>query len=170
MWLGAVSLVVTTAAVRDAGTDDLITARLFRDDVALRDLRLDFPTEDDHEPGDIRTYAFGGPGKWPRVHDRTPPLPPGIGQSPMPYPGYGFEFSSGLAGHLRLQLRTGGSDMWLKDNVDLNVKEVRQRATSFDTLDWMLDPDWRYLASWPRDVAFSRDPRQGSATWMLVLT
>src|SRR5206468_4107847 len=102
--------------------------------------------------------------------DKTPALPPGIGQSPMPYPGYGFEFSDGLNGHLTLRLRIRGDDMWIKDDVNLYVRYIRERATSFDTLAWVEDPDWTYIASWTQDVPMSTDSSEGSATWNSRLT
>jgi hypothetical protein len=170
MWIGAIRLVVETKDSLDAGTDSLVQAIVRRDGTELRTLNLDYPTEDDLERGAIRNYDYIGPSRLPRRNDQTPELPPGIGQSPMPYPGYGFEFSNGLNGHLILRLRIRGDDMWIKDDVDLYVRFIRQRATSFDTLAWMEDPDWTYIASWNRDVPMSTDSSEGSTTWDLRLT
>ena len=170
MWIGAIRLVVSTSRAPAAGTDSLVQASVLRDGGALRILNLDYPTEDDLEPGAIRNYDYSGPTKLPRRNDRTAELPSGIGQSPMPYPGYGFEFSSGMHGHLRIRLRIGGDDMWIKDNVDLYVREIRRRATSFDTVAWQEDPDWTYVASWGQDVAMSTDASEGTATWTLNLS
>lgn len=170
MWIGAIRLVVETKDSLDAGTDSLVQATVLRDGTELRVLNLDYPTEDDLERGAIRNYDYIGPTKLPRRNDKTPELPPGIGQSPMPYPGYGFEFSNGLNGHLILRLRIRGDDMWIKDNVDLYVRVIRRKATSFDTLAWVEDPDWTYIASWTRDVAMSTDSSEGSTTWNLKLT
>ena len=169
MWIGSIRLIVQTENVPNAGTDSLVQATVLRNDNALRVLNLDYPTEDDLERGAIRNYDYIGPTKLPRRNDQTPELPPGIGQSPMPYPGYGFEFSSGLHGHLKLRLRINGSDMWIKDNVDLYVRLIRQRATSFDTLAWQEDTDWTYIASWTQDVAMSTDSGEGTTTWTLNL-
>lgn len=170
MWIGAIRLVVETKDSLNAGTDSLVQATVLRDGAELRVLNLDYPTEDDLERGAIRNYDYIGPTKLPRRNDKTPELPPGIGQSPMPYPGYGFEFSNGLNGHLILRLRIRGDDMWIKDNVDLYVRFIRQKATSFDTLAWVEDPDWTYIASWTRDVPMSTDSSEGSTTWNLRLT
>lgn len=170
MWIGAIRLVVETKDSLDAGTDSLVQATVLRDGAELRVLSLDYPTEDDLERGAIRNYDYIGPTKLPRRNDKTPELPPGIGQSPMPYPGYGFEFSNGLNGHLILRLRIRGDDMWIKDNVDLYVRFIRNKATSFDTLAWVDDPDWTYVASWTRDVPMSTDSSEGSTTWNLRLT
>jgi hypothetical protein len=170
MWIGAIRLIVETKDSLDAGTDSLVQATVLRDNHELRVLNLDYPTEDDLERGAIRNYDYGGPTKLPRRNDQTPELPPGIGQIPMPYPGYGFEFSHGLGGHLRLRLDIRGDDMWIKDDVDLYVKVIRNRATSFDTLAWIEDSDWTYIASWTRDVAMSTDGREGTSTWNLVLS
>lgn len=170
MWIGAIRLVVETKDTLNAGTDSLVQTTVLRDSAALRVLNLDYPTEDDLERGAIRNYDYIGPTKLPRRNDKTPELPPGIGQSPMPYPGYGFEFSNGLNGHLTLRLRIRGDDMWIKDSVDLYVRFIRQKATSFDTLAWVEDPDWTYIASWTRDVPMSTDSSEGSTTWNLRLT
>jgi hypothetical protein len=169
MWIGAIRLVVQTKNAPNAGTDSLVQAVVLRDNNALRTLNLDYPTENDLERGAIRAYDYSGPTRLPRRNDRTPELPPGIGQNPMPYPGYGFEFSNGLHGHLRLQLRINGDDMWIKDDVDLYVRFIRQRATSFDTLAWQEDSDWTYMASWTQDVALSTDSSEGVTTWTLNL-
>jgi hypothetical protein len=169
MWIGAIRLTVSTKDVSNAGTDSLVRAAILRDGTELRLLRLDYPAEDDLERGAIRNYDYIGPTKLPRRNDATPELPPGIGRSPMPYPGYGFEFSNGMNGHLRIRLRIHGDDMWIKDNVDLYVRVIRLRATSFDTLAWQEDPDWTYIASWTQDVAMSTDSDEGVTTWNLNL-
>lgn len=169
MWIGSIRLIVQTKNAPHAGTDSLVQATVLRDGTALRVLNLDYSTEDDLERGAIRMYDYVGPTKLPRRNDKTPELPPGIGQSPMPYPGYGFEFSNGLNGHLKIRLRIHGDDMWIKDNVDLYVRSIRRRATSFDTIDWQEDPDWTYVSSWSQDVAMSTDSSEGTTTWTLNL-
>jgi hypothetical protein len=169
MWIGAIRLVVETKDALDAGTDSLVQAGVLRDGSSLRVLNLDYPTEDDLERGAIRNYDYIGPTRLPRRNDKTPELPPGVGQIPMPYPGYGFEFSNGLHGHLTLQLRIRGDDMWIKDDVDLYVRSIREVATSFDTLAWVEDTHWTYIASWTRDVAMSIDSDEGVTTWNLRL-
>lgn len=153
-----------------AGTDSLVQATILRDDTELRVLNLDYPTEDDLERGAIRNYDYIGSTKLPRRNDKTPELPPSVGQIPMPYPGYGFEFSSGLNRHLTIRLRIRGGDMWIKDNIDLYVRFIRERATSFDTLAWQEDSDWTYIASWMQDVSMSTDSDEGFTTWTLILS
>jgi hypothetical protein len=170
MWIGSIRLVVITKDAPAAGTDSLVQASVQRDGNQLGLLNLDYPTEDDLERGAIRNYDYMGPTKLARRNDRTPELPPGIGQSPMPYPGYGYEFSSGLNGHLVIGLRIRNDDMWIKDNVDLYIREIRNRATSFDTLAWIEDDHWTYIASWTQDVAMSTDSSEGPAAWNLRLT
>jgi hypothetical protein len=170
MWVGAIRLNVHTKDARNAGTDSLVQATVIRDGNELRVLNLDYLAENDLERGAIRNYDYIGPLKLPRRNDKTPSLPDGIGQIPMPYPGYGFEFSNGLNGHLTIRLRIRGDDMWIKDNVDLYVRFIRQRATSFDTLAWIDDLDWTYIASWTQDVAMSTDSSEGATTWNLKLT
>jgi hypothetical protein len=147
-----------------------VQATILRDGNALLVLNLDYPAENDLERGALRNYDYGGPTQFARRNDKTPPLPDGIGQSPMPYPGYGLEFSDGLRHHLTIRLEIRNDDMWIKDNVDLYVRFIRQRNTSFDTLDWQEDPDWSYISSWGQDVAMSTDSSEGRTTWNLNLT
>lgn len=170
MWIGAIRLNVHTKDAPYAGTDSLVQALVIRDGVNLRTLNLDYPTENDLERGAIRNYDYIGSTKLPRKNDKTPSLPPGIGQSPMPYPGYGFEFSNGMNGHLVIQLKINGSDMWIKDNVDLYVQKIRLVATSFDTLAWQRDSFWTYIASWSQDAAMSKDSSEGFTKWNLKLS
>jgi hypothetical protein len=170
MWIGAIRLTVQTKDQKYAGTDSLLQAKVIRNNNTLRVLNLDYPNLDDHERGAIRNYSYSGPTKLPRRNDKTPELPPGIGQIPMPYPGYGFEFSDGLSNHLKIQLQINGDDMWIKDRVDLYVKYIRQVATSFDTLAWRRDPFWTYIASWTQDVKMSTDSGEGVTRWNLILT
>jgi hypothetical protein len=169
MWIGSIRLIVETKDASNAGTDSLVQATVLRDGANLRVLNLDYPTEDDLERGAIRNYDYIGPTKLPRRNDQTPELPSGIGQIPMPYPGYGFEFSKGLSGHLKIQLRIRGDDMWIKDEIDLYVRFIRERATSFDTIAWQEDADWTYVASWTQDVRMSTDSSEGVTTWTLAL-
>lgn len=169
MWIGGIRLNVRTKDQPDAGTDGLLQAVILRDNREIVALNLDYPSEDDHERGASRNYDYTGPTKLQRRNDETPPLPPGIGRDPMPYPGYGIEFSSGMRSHLKIELRTDGEDMWIKDSVDLYVRQIRQVATSLDTLDWIEDSYWTYVASWPRDVSLSRDGSEGVSTWKLTL-
>lgn len=169
MWIGAIRLTVQTKDIKYAGTDSLIQASILRDGIELRVLNLDYPSEDDHERGDIRSYSYTGPTKLPRRNDSTPELPSGVGRVPMPYPGYGFEYSNGMNGHLSIRLRIRSDDMWIKDNVDLYVKFIRRVASSFDTLVWKRDAIWTYIASWTQDVKLSTDSSEGFKVWNLVL-
>ena len=169
MWIGAIRLLVQTKDAPYAGTDSLVQASILRDGTSISLLNLDYPAENDLERGALRNYDYIGPTKLPRKNDKTPELPSGVGQIPMPYPGYGLEFSSGLPGHLKIRLRIRGSDMWIKDRVDLYVRYIRQRATSFDTLAWLEDSDWTYVASWGQDVNMSTDFTEGFVTWTMKL-
>lgn len=169
MWIGGIRLNVRTTDQQDAGTDDLLQAIILRDGREIVALNLDYPAEDDHERGASRNYDYTGPTKLQRRNDGTPPLPSGIGQDPMPYPGYGIEFSSGMRSHMKIELRIQGEDMWIKDSVDLYVRQIRQVATSFDTLAWIEDLYWTYVASWTQDVSLSRDGREGVSAWRLDL-
>lgn len=166
MWIGSIRLGVRTKDAPNAGTDDLVLARVLRDGNQVVALRLDYSDEDDLERGASRNYFYP---TLPRHNDATPELPPGIGQNPMPYPSEGLEFSHGLHGHLKIVLTTSGTDMWIKDNVDLYIKEIRNVATSFDTLAWVKDAAWTYIATWSQDVAMSWDPTEGIPIWVLNL-
>jgi hypothetical protein len=169
MWIGGIRLVVKTQDSVDAGTDNRVLASIVRNGSEVQLLALDYVSENDLERGAVRAYDYVGPTKLPRSNDRTPALPPGIGQSPMPYPGYGIEFSDGVSGHLSLRLWIQGDDMWIKDNVDLYVKQIRRVASGIDSLDWVRDPAWSYIASWSQDVALSTDPDEGVTVWNLKL-
>ena len=74
-----------------------------------------------------------------------------------------------MSGHLNIRLRIRGRDMWIKDQVDLHVIFIRQKATSFDTLAWIEDTYWTYIAPWTQDVAMSKDSEEGVTTWTLLL-
>lgn len=166
MWIGSIRLAVATKDAPYAGTDSLVQAEVRRDGNLLNTLNLDYPNEDDLERGAHRAYDYYG---LPRHNDQTPELPPGIGQSPMPYPDHGYQFSHGMHGHLDLRLHIRNDDMWIKDNVDLYVRQIREVATSFDTLDWVEDTNWTYIGTWSRDVAMSTDSSEGVEYWNLVL-
>lgn len=68
-----------------------------------------------------------------------------------------------------LDVQIRGDDMWIKDSIDLYVRFIRQRATSFDTLAWQEDADWTYITSWNQDVALSTDSSEGRTIWNLYL-
>lgn len=167
MWIGAIRLVVTTKDEPFAGTDSTVQALVMRDGEVLRTLNLDHLGENDLERGATRNYDYRN---LPRRNDRTPSLPDNIVQIPMPYPDHGFEFSDGLEGHLVIRLRTRGSDMWIKDKVDLFVVFIQRQATSFDTEEWQEDPRWTFVGSWSRDVAMSTDPDEGITTLDMTLS
>jgi hypothetical protein len=166
MWMGAIRLDVLTENAPYAGTDNLVTAAIVRNGNSLLKLKLDYPTEDDLERGAERNYDYYN---LPWINDKTPPLPPNVAQNPMPYPAHGVEFSNGLHGHLVLGLHIWGDDMWIKDNVDLYMREVKQVATSFDTLGWKEDSQWKYVATWSKDTAMSGDSSEGVTNLNLVL-
>jgi hypothetical protein len=169
MWIGAIRLRVRTKDAQNAGTDDLVQAAVLRDGNQLRLLNLDYPAENDLERGAVRNYDYIGPTKLPRRNDQTPELEPGVGQNPMPYPGYGLEFSNGLNGHLKIRLLTNGENMWIKDNVELHIRQIRLKATSFDTVAWQEDAEWSLIANWGQDVAMSQDSGEGASAWTLNL-
>lgn len=163
MWIGSIRLVVQTKDQLYAGTDSLVIFSVLRNGATLGSFRLDYPDENDLERGAIRNYDYLGPTKLPRRNDKTPSLPPGIGRIPSPYPGWGFEFSDGLPNHLALSLRIQGDDMWIKDNIDLYIKEIRQSSG------WKENPNWTYIATWSKDLAMSTDSSEGYTTLLLTL-
>jgi hypothetical protein len=164
MWIGAIRVGVWTKDSADAGTDSLVRAEVLRDLQLIGKLRLDYPTEDDLERGAFRDYFYYNLA-WD--NDQTPPLPPDVGQDPMPYPDFGYEFSNGLAGHLKVRLHIYGDDMWVKDHVDFSIKEIREVSTSFDTIAWQQDASWKIVANFGQDVALSTDSDEGYTAWTL---
>jgi hypothetical protein len=147
----------------------LVTATIVRDGVEIKNLKLDYSNEDDLERGALRDYNYMGATKLQWDNDQTPALPSGIGQTPMPYPSYGIEFSNGLAGHLKIRLKIHNDDMWIKDNIDLYIREIRQKASGIDTLYWEEDSNWTYIGTWSKDYAMSTDSDEGVQTLNLNL-
>lgn len=169
LWIGAIRLVVATENQRNAGTDSVVQAVVMRDETPLVTLNLDYSTENDLERGAVRSYDYVGPTKLPRKNNKTLELAPGIGQTPMPYPGFGLEYTWGLPNHLQILLRIRGDDMWIKDTVSLYVRQLRLRATTFDTVEWILDDNWSFVTDWTQDARLSIDQSEGSARWKLIL-
>ncbi|HEX3250127.1 MAG TPA: hypothetical protein VHS05_11915 [Pyrinomonadaceae bacterium] len=161
MWIAAIRLKVLTKDARYAGTDDLVQAIFSRDDHVVTTFNLDKPGVDDHEPGDERRYVFSGASNLPRDTDQTVELQPGVREDPMPYPPFGFEFSNGLDDHLVIRLQVVGNDMWVKDRVDFDIKQIRLVNTASNTRDWGVDPSWSHVKTWNPDVRLSLDPREG---------
>jgi hypothetical protein len=166
MWVGAISLFVQTGTSVHAGTDSDVTASVVRDDFAVADLALGVPHFDDLERGSGRFYNFESLA---RKNDRTPELPPSQSQSPMPFPESGIEFSDGLEGHLKLVLSIGGRDLWVKDRIDLFIKQSRFGGLGgpANIQDWVVDDEFTFVASWGMNVAMSRDPAEGHETWTM---
>lgn len=170
MWIGAIRFRVRTKDAPNAGTDNLVRARVYRNGLQLG--RYDFDSSaDDLERGSVRNYDYSGPVALPRRFDQTEELPPGVGQHPMPYPSYGFEFSNGLPNHLLISLRIHGDDMWFKDSVEVFIRELRLVPVpgSFDTLEWKVDPDWTRVHNWNADVQMSDESGEGANPVILTL-
>jgi hypothetical protein len=168
MWIGSIRFRVKTKDAPHAGTDSLVTAKLKRDGHDIEEFALDYPLENDLERGAVRNYDYIGPTRLPRNNDKTPELPPGIGETPMPYPSYGVEFSHGIQGHFTLRLEIHDDDAWTRDRVELFVREIRLKPTSIDTLEWVEDTDWTSVAVWNRDVTMSTDSSEGLSIWDLT--
>ncbi len=165
MWISKIGFEVWTEDAVYAGTDHLVTIEVMRDNRVLWAGKFDYSTEDDLEAGAQRWYGYVVPGLY---LDETPPLPEGIGRIPAPYPSQGMEYSNGLHDHMRCRLHIHGDDMWTKDRVDIWVKEIKQVATSFDTLDWV-EQDWTHLGAWTQDTNLSWDGGEGFTTWTLLV-
>jgi hypothetical protein len=168
MWIGSLRLRVRTLDRKHAGTDNLITATLRRDDEEIETLALDYPTENDLERGAVRNYDYFGPSKLPRNNDETPEFPGNVGQNPPPFPSYGIEFSHGIQHHFAMRLEIHGDDMWIGDKVELFVREIRLKSTSFDTFEWQEDTNWTPIAVWDKNIRMSTDSDEGLTLWDLV--
>jgi hypothetical protein len=163
-WIANIGFRVRTKDAPHAGTDDTVWVELLRDNQLLAKGKLDFENFDDLERGDERFYGYTIPDLY---RDKTPALPDGIGQIPMPYPNAGIEFSRGMQGHFKCRLRIDGDDMWIKDQVDIYVKETRLGGGGGDPRYWGIVDDWFKLGSWTQDVAMSTDDDEGEKTWVL---
>ena len=166
MWVGSIRVGVWTADQPDAGTDSLVQVEVLRDSAWISTLNLDYAAEDDLERGAFRDYFYSN---LPRRNDQTPPLPDGVGQNPMPYPDFGFEFSHGLFGHLRLRLHIRNDDMWVKDKVELSIRQVRQVGDQFRHPRLAAGHVVVVVGVWGQDVAMSTDGSEGLETWTLLL-
>lgn len=162
VWVSAIGFRVGTEDAAFAGTDSLITVEIIRDGDHLFTGRLDFGHLDDHERGDSRFYGFTVPELY---LDETSRLPEGIGRIPMPYPNTGIEFSNGIHPHLKCRLRIHADDMWIKDVVEIYIKEAQLDGAS---LAWAEAPIWTRLGAWTQDVPMSRDSSEGETTWTLL--
>ena len=60
-------------------------------------------------------------------------------------------------------------DMWIKDSVDLYIREIRQKAEGIDTLYWQEDSKWTFIGNWGQDFAMSSDSDEGIQTLNLAL-
>lgn len=166
MWIAAIRFIVHTKDAPFAGTDSRVVARVLRDGHEIGFLPLDHLGENDLERGATRNYDFRN---LHRRNDETPELPDGIGQSPMPYPDHGYEFSHGMPGHLTVKLEIESRDMWIKDSVEFFVVGISRQQTSFDTEEWIEDPHWTHVHTWNQDVAMSTDSSEGRTTWKMHL-
>jgi hypothetical protein len=158
MWIGAIRLRVRTMDAAGAGTDHLVTATIVREGVDVVRLALDYQDEDDLQRGAVRNYDYS---KLHWDNDETPRLPDGVMSTPMPYPSWGIEFSHGLHGHLKIRLEIHGDDRWDKDDVRLHIREIREVATSFDTVEWREDSGWTHIGTWNNNIAMSSDSDEG---------
>lgn len=163
-WIANIGFRVRTKDAPFAGTDDIVWVELLRDNQLVAKGKLDFADFDDLERDDERFYGYTIPG----LHrDETPLLPEGLGRIPMPYPDAGMEFSRGMQGHFKCRLRIEGEDMWIKDQVDIYVKETRLGGGGADYRYWGVEDEWFKLGSWVEDVALSTDDREGEEVWVL---
>jgi hypothetical protein len=149
MWIGALCLRVTTKAQPHSGTDYVVTAEMLRDGEVVQRFKLDYGAMDDMEPGATMDYCFAGAEGLPRKHDRTPRFK--RGHREVEAPGHGIEFSKGLNGHLAFRFKVQGPDVWLKDVIQLFIRELHP-VRSESGVQWVEDKAWNHVATWGRDV------------------
>jgi hypothetical protein len=164
MWIGSIRLRIRTEDVPHAGTDSEVRVTIMRDGQDVQTVSLDLPGEDNLERGTTRDYVYT---RLERSNDQTPELPDGLATSPSPYPSYGVEFSDGVFRHLGLRFRIRGSDMWIKDNVDIAVREIEKVPEGFDSWVWRESSAWIHVGTRSADVRMSTDSDEGVRTMVL---
>jgi hypothetical protein len=152
LWVGSIRLRVSTRNQAGAGTDRLVTCTIVRDDEAIVALKLDHPNIDDMEPGKTNYYDFIGPEK---IALRPDTLKRQRRDRIESKPTYGIEFAKGVKGHLSLQFKVHGEDVWVKDAVDLFIREIKPLEDSKGQIHWVEDKVWTHVASWGRDIPLS---------------
>lgn len=152
-WISEIMFRVQTADAPNAGTNHPLTVDIYRDGEYLFTGELNFGHINDHERGDSRYYNFI--------------LPEGYlfpDESEYTRPTAGIEFSDGIAGNLTCRLQIHGDDKWIKDQVDIYVKEVRPRGP----IGWVDDDSHRLLGNWTQDVTLSTYSDEGYEAWDLL--
>lgn len=169
MWIGAIRFSIRTGDLPSTGTHSLVQVRVLRDEDVLTIFPLDAPPEIGLPHESIMTFELVGPDWLPRHNDETPNYPPGYAANPMPYPSYGFEFSHGLPGHMRLQLWIDGDDAFQWMWVDLAVKVIREVDTQFGFKIWKRHPFWQEVQLWEPEsyVTMSSNPNKGYPVYEL---
>jgi len=169
MWIGAIRFSIGIGDLPSSGTHSLVQVRVLRDADVLTTFPLDAPPEIGLQRGYYMTFDLVGPDWLSRHNDETPNYPPGYAAIPMPYPHYGFEFSNGLSGHLRLQLWIKGDDKFQWSFVDLAVKVIHQVDAGFGIKIWKRRPYWDSVQLWrPEElVTMSSDPGEGYPAYEL---
>lgn len=183
-WISEIGFLVWTKHSVNAGTEDRLTVDIYRDGEYLFSVRL----SEGLERGDAHYYNFPIRNRY--FDESEPPQPPGVLRHlrypalyppPRPasspsgdlgdyvfrrprYPASGIEFSNGVAGNLGCRFRIHGDDKWIKDQVDVYVKEIRPGATG---IDWVEDDYARHLGSWREDVPLSTYSDEGFRSWTL---
>ena len=167
MWVGAIKLLVDTDYAMSAGTKDLVDVSFRRDGKSLFDYPLDFPPLTGIERLSTNIYVWSGKDALPRRNDKTPELPSGEVQIPMPYPSYGIEFSDGLNGHLGLRINIRGDDKLMVGLVELSVKHIKLENGPLGFQLWRRGSHWSQLGSWLGTWILSTDPHEGQKSFDL---
>lgn len=166
MWVSSLRLRVKTKARAGAGTDNVVTVEVLRDGQRVANLKLDHRGQDDLEPGATQDFDYTGPTALPRTPDDPQHRPPGAREGPPPP--HGIEFGRGLKGHIGLRATIHGTDAWTKDDIELHVKEIRQKPDINGRLSWSEDAAWTRVAHWTQDATLTGDSQRGPATWTMA--
>ena len=163
MWIGAIKLRVYTGYQVQAGTTSLVEVSFRRDGEGLIVFPLEFPPAVGIDRASHPTYAWSD-NDLPRRNDKTPSLPSGEVQIPMPYPDHGFEFSDGVKNHFDLRLRIRGQDEWVVEEAELWVKHV-VLVNWLGLKIWQTSSQWSKVGEWNSQTwLLSTDPPEGDKT------
>ena len=161
-WLAEVGVGIKTKESPNAGTDDPVDISILRDGAQFGGV-LSIVRDNKLEPGNYEFYTRRLPGPY-RDRGRYGPFRRTISRIAdrlwlilRRIPGFGVEYANGLEGHFECQLSIAGNDTWVKEQVDLYVKEAKLNHFGI----WVVNPEWIYLGSCTQDVSFSTNPEDG---------
>ena len=153
MWIGALLFEMRRRSSRSQPIDPPplaaghVTVRVLREQSAVPGLVLRFPAESDFDADTARAHAFYFDR--PFADRRRPLSAATAGQPPA-----GLEMTSGISGHLRLDIELDGPTTWPIDQLRVLIREYRRTLQPSDVLGWELDPDWHHIGTFPvRDLS-----------------